>query len=280
MRRSRRSGALRERYPGALEAEGKRAPVFAEKSLADHRASGILRTGMGRPAMHKIEIAQQAIDISLRRRGQVHPFTTIEPRKTALLVVDMQTGFIAPGAVAEIPMAREIVPNINRLAAALRELGGSVIWIVSTYGPGAERDWTTFFNFIITGEAADRFRLAFQEGKPEHALWRELDRRPEDLLVSKNRLTPFADPAQALERLLRSRGVDTALIVGTVTNVCCECTARDAAMRNFKTIMISDANASRNDAEHNATLSIFLQAFGGVISTDAAIELIAQGSGS
>jgi ureidoacrylate peracid hydrolase len=66
--------------------------------------------------VHKIEIAQQAIDISLRRRGAVQPFATIEPLKTALLVVDMQTGFVAPGAVAEIPVAREIVPNINRLA--------------------------------------------------------------------------------------------------------------------------------------------------------------------
>ena len=93
----------------------------------------------------------------------------------------MQTGFVAPGAVAEIPVAREIVPNINRLADALRRAGGTIVWIVSTYGPGAERDWTTFFNFIITGEASDRFRLAFQEGKPEHTLWRELDRRPEDL---------------------------------------------------------------------------------------------------
>ena len=129
--------------------------------------------------MHKVEIAQQAIDISLRRRGAVQPFATIEPRKTALLVVDMQTGFVAPGAVAEIPVAREIVPNINRLANALRRAGGTIVWIVSTYGPGAERDWTTFFNFIITGEASDRFRLAFQEGKPEHTLWRELDRSPD-----------------------------------------------------------------------------------------------------
>lgn len=230
--------------------------------------------------MHIIEIAQQALDISLRRRGAVQPFATIEPLKTALLVVDMQTGFVAPGAVAEIPVAREIVPNINRLANALRQAGGTIVWIVSTYGPGAERDWTTFFNFIITGEASDRFRLAFQEGKPEHTLWRELNRRSKDLLVSKNRLTPFADPNQELERLLRSRGVDTALVVGTVTNVCCECTARDAAMRNFKTIMISDANASRNDVEHNATLSIFLQAFGGVLSTDEAVELISKGKRS
>jgi nicotinamidase-related amidase len=54
-------------------------------------------------------------------------------------------------------------------------------------------------------------------------------------------------------------------------------TARDAAMRNSKTVMISDANASRNEAEHNATLSSFLQAFGGVLSNDEAIKLIFQG---
>jgi ureidoacrylate peracid hydrolase len=226
--------------------------------------------------VHRIEIAQQAIDISLRRRGRVQPFATIESAKTALLVVDMQTGFVAPGAVGEIPVAREIVPNVNRLAGALRSAGGSVVWIVSTYGPGAQLDWPTFFNFVITGETSDRFRLAFAEGAPAHALWRELDRRPDDPIISKNRLTPFADPQRTLESLLRARGVEMVLVVGTVTNVCCECTARDAAMRNFKTIMISDANASRNDAEHNATLSIFLQAFGGVISTDEAISLIAQ----
>jgi ureidoacrylate peracid hydrolase len=229
-------------------------------------------------ALHQIEIAQQAIDVSLRRRGRVQPFPTIEARKTALLVVDMQTGFVAPGAVAEIPMARNIVPNINRLADGLRQAGGTVAWIVSTYGPGAERDWTTFFNYIITGEAADQFRLAFAEGRPEHALWHELDRRPADSLISKNRLTPFADPARKLELLLRESGIDMVLVTGTVTNVCCECTARDAAMRNFKTIMIADANASRNDTEHNATLSIFLQAFGGVIDTDEALRLIAGGT--
>jgi ureidoacrylate peracid hydrolase len=230
--------------------------------------------------MHKIEITRQAIDISVRRRGRVQPFVAIEPRKTALLVVDMQTGFLAPGAVAEIPAAREIVPNINRLASALRRAGGTVVWIVSTYGPGAEKDWPTFFNLIMTGESSDRFRLAFQEGRPEHTLWRELERHAEDPVVSKNRLTPFADPSRKLETMLISRDIDMALIVGTVTNVCCECTARDAAMRNFKTIMISDANASRNDMEHNATLSIFLQAFGGVISTDEAIAMLERGNGS
>lgn len=229
--------------------------------------------------MHKIEISQQALDLSLRRRGRVQPYTSIEPARTALLVVDLQTGFVAPGALAEIPVACAIVPNVNRLARALRGAGGLVVWIVSTYGAGAERDWPSFFNYVTTGEMSERFRLAFAPGRPEHALWHELDRQPADVVVSKNRMTPFADPARVLETLLRERGIGMVLVTGTVTNVCCESTARDAAMRDFKTVMVSDANASRNDDEHNATLSIFLQAFGGVLTTEEAVAMIKAGAG-
>jgi hypothetical protein len=64
------------------------------------------------------------------------------------------------------------------------------------------------------------------------------------------------------------QGYDTVLITGTVTNVCCESSARDAMMLNFKTIMVSDANATRTDEEHNATLSTFYAIFGDVMDTD------------
>jgi ureidoacrylate peracid hydrolase len=227
--------------------------------------------------MHKIEIPHETIALSLQRRGHVQPFRSIDPRKTALLVVDMQTAFLAPGGSAEVPMAREIVGNINRLSQTLRAAGGIVVWIVSTYGVGAKADWNTFFSFVLTGEASERFRLALAEGAPGHALWPDLIRAPDDLMISKNRLTPFVDPLQSLELLLRSRGIDMVLVTGTVTSVCCESTARDAAMRNFKTIMIADANAGRSDLEHNATLSIFLQAFGGVTDTEETVRLIAVG---
>jgi ureidoacrylate peracid hydrolase len=150
-----------------------------------------------------------------------------------------------------------------------------VVWVVSTYGPGAEADWNVFFDFILAGDASRRFRLALTEGRPEHALWSDLDRSPQDILFAKKRLTPFAEPSRSLELPLRARGIEMLLVTGTVTSVCCECTARDAAMRNFKTIMIADANAARSDQEHNATLSVFLQAFGGVIDTDETLRLIA-----
>jgi ureidoacrylate peracid hydrolase len=57
-----------------------------------------------------------------------------------------------------------------------------------------------------------------------------------------------------------------------VTNVCCESSARDAMMLNFKTVMVSDGNAARTDAEHNATLASFYSVFGDVMDTNFLIE--------
>ena len=73
---------------------------------------------------------------------------------------------------------------------------------------------------------------------------------------------------------MRAQGFDTVLITGTVTNVCCESSARDAMMLNFKTIMVSDANAALTDAEHNATLASIYSTFGDVMDTDFLIECL------
>jgi hypothetical protein len=79
--------------------------------------------------VHKIAISQAALDRMTARIGKLHPFDTIDPRKAALLVIDMQNYFVKPGHQGEIPLAREIVPNINRLAASFRQHGGHVVWI-------------------------------------------------------------------------------------------------------------------------------------------------------
>jgi ureidoacrylate peracid hydrolase len=70
--------------------------------------------------MHKIAISPAALERITRRMGKLHPFDSMTPGKTALLVIDMQNYFVKPGHQGEIPTAREIVPNINRLAAGLR----------------------------------------------------------------------------------------------------------------------------------------------------------------
>ena len=67
---------------------------------------------------------------------------------------------------------------------------------------------------------------------------------------------------------MRARGFDTVLITGTVTNVCCESSARDANMTNFRTIMVSDGNAALSQEEHDASLTAFYNTFGDVMDTD------------
>jgi ureidoacrylate peracid hydrolase len=68
------------------------------------------------------------------------------------------------------------------------------------------------------------------------------------------------------------------MIVGTLTNVCCESSARDAMMLNYRLLFVSDANAALSDAEHNATLGTILRVFGDVATTDEAIALLSDKS--
>ena len=108
--------------------------------------------------MHKIAISPAALDRMTRHMGKLHPFDTIAPRKTGLLVIDMQNYFVKPGHQGETPLAREIVPNINRLAADLRQRGGHVVWIRNGTRDTRE-SWSTLHENLMTPERVER-RLA------------------------------------------------------------------------------------------------------------------------
>ena len=84
----------------------------------------------------------------------------------------------------------------------------------------------------------------------------------------------FLPESSDLAERLRTQGFDTALVVGTVTNVCCESSARDAMMMNFRTIMVSDGSSAFTDHEHTATLAAFYAIFGDVMDTDTVCRLL------
>ena len=78
--------------------------------------------------MHQLGILDEVRErLILRRRG-VAVFDRLNPRRTAHIVVDLQNGFMAPGQVAEVPVARAIVSNVNRISSALRAAGGLVVF--------------------------------------------------------------------------------------------------------------------------------------------------------
>jgi ureidoacrylate peracid hydrolase len=221
---------------------------------------------------------QEVLDRVAKRRGKFRALDRADPRKTALVVVDMQNAFLMPGvAHALCEMAPSIVPNINRLAGALRDAGGAVVWVRTTATPECLTEWSQYYEHLTSAQQQKRIE-ALADGSKGHEFWPELDIRRDDLIVTKLRYSAFIQGASDLEAQLRSRGIDTVLITGTVTGVCCESTARDAMMRNFRTIMISDGNAAGTDQDHANSLIAFYLTFGDVETTEATIAHLRAGT--
>lgn len=222
--------------------------------------------------MHKVVIPEHIRARVLKRQGRWNVHDDVPARKTAFVVVDMQNYFMAPGQQVEIPAARQIVPNVNRLAEALRKAGGLVVWIRTISNEDSFSSWSHFHDVLNTPQRKARRHEALQDGAFGSLLWPGLDVRPEDLVVAKTRYSAFIQGSSNLEAELRKRAITAVWIGGTSTNTCCESTARDAMLLDFRTTMVSDANADHNDAEHNATLINFCINFGDVASTEDLVQ--------
>jgi ureidoacrylate peracid hydrolase len=215
-------------------------------------------------------IRQEIIDRVMARRGRLHLYDRLDPKRTALVVIDMQNAFVAPGAPVEVPAARDIVKHINRLASELRKRGVPVIWVLHQNAD----DWDGFFGVFVKPEARAAATKALSAGSEMQKPWRELDIAAGDIKTSKSRYSAFIGPSSPLAGVLREKGIDTLLIAGTKTNVCCECTARDAMMLDYKVVMLSDCTAALSDEEHRATLENVIQQFGDVLTADEALKLL------
>jgi ureidoacrylate peracid hydrolase len=143
---------------------------------------------------------QSIVDRVVARRGREHVHDALDPARTALVVVDMQNAFMLPGvAHALCPMAEKIVPNINRLAQAVRTTGGTVIWIKTTFKDDALKNWSTYFEMVKPEQGARRV-AALTAGSKGHELWAALDVRADDLIVEKNRFSAFIQGRQILPK--------------------------------------------------------------------------------
>ena len=223
--------------------------------------------------MHPYTLPASVKERVIRRQGKLTSHDTIDAGRTALVVVDMQNYFVAEGFPLEIPLAREIVPNINRLARALRAAGGSVVWI-QTSSANALKYWANHHKYMLAPERSDT-RLAHLDEQAEgFALYPKLEPLPTDLRVKKTTYSAFTPDASDINGRLRSRGIESLIITGTATNVCCESTARDAMMHDYRVVMVADGNASFSDEEHTATLNNFALFFGDVLTTDEVIARI------
>ena len=225
--------------------------------------------------MHEIAIRQEIIDRVMKRRGRVHLFERLDPAKTAAVYIDMQVTFLEPGAPVEVPTARAIVPAINRLNRQLRARGVRIYWVAhaNTSRDGGS-DWRGFFDHFVSEEARARTIAGLAPGAEGQKLWPALEIAETDAVLFKNRYSALIPGSSPLERMVRSHGIEALLIGGTKTDVCCESTARDAMMLDFKTVMIADCCAALSDEEHRDALETVIQQFGDVMTADEVLAAL------
>ena len=193
----------------------------------------------------------------LARQGVLHPYDTLDAASTAFVVVDLQNYYTQPGYQGECAPARGIFGQVNRLAAAVRAKGGKVVWI-KTSADGADQFWSHHHRHMLTPERSARRLKELSASHAGFGMPEALDVRDGDLTVVKRCYSALAPGSSELDAVLKAHGIRTVLIGGTVTNVCCESTARDAMMMDYATVMVDDALSAFTPQEHAQALQNWL----------------------
>jgi ureidoacrylate peracid hydrolase len=201
----------------------------------------------------------------------------LEPGRTALLVVDMQRGFVEPGEALQVPPAREIVPAIAGLLDGFRRKGLPVAFTEFTYSPavpllvgalhpehqpappGAPRGFGLPSSSCLEGTASARTIDA-------------LAPRPDEPVIRKRWYDGFA--GTELDGALRARGVTSLVITGTMTDICVLATVVGAFNREYRITVVADGVATLWPEIQRATLDIVGRAFGRVVQSSRVLDTI------
>jgi len=212
---------------------------------------------------------QYVIDRVMKKRGRRRVFERFEPRESALIVIDMQEFY-----VRDVPTAVAILPTINRLARSFRERGARVAWVKMVAGDNGRSLWPLYHDYFFTLENARRHRDSLTKGHPGQELHADLHPQPGDIYAEKQRFSAFIPKYSDLPQQLEALGIRNVAIAGMLTNFCCETSARDAMMLDYRVAMITDANAARFDDDHDAGFPTVYQSFGDVVTADELLDEI------
>lgn len=218
--------------------------------------------------------------------GLLPPFR-LEPRRTALIVVDLQyasgsrthglgrrlqeSGREGEGSYRFDRIESTVVPNVRRLLAAARATGTRVVYLTV----GSQMPDYSDLPRHMRGLAE---WVGNTTGRREHEILDEVAPRPGELVLNKTTTSGFN--SAPLDHTLRAWGVASLVIVGISTNSCVETTARDAADLGYETLVVEDACGAARQEFHEATLVSIRRQFGRVASTDEVIAELSSREGA
>jgi biuret amidohydrolase len=210
----------------------------------------------------------------------------LDPARTALVIVDMQRYFtqpsfpftdlfekMSPGVCAGYlrRVEKNVIPSIRCLLDQFRKNGSLVVFTAVGTETKDGRDLACWARALDeAGLSLLGTRIHPPVGDPSWQIDPALEPRPGEIVVNKLSAGTFA--TTNLAEQLRSRGVDRVVITGVVTDVCVSTTAREAADRDFKVVVVSDACTTFSEKLHQANLET-LHVFGWVKATDDVLRM-------
>ncbi len=193
---------------------------------------------------------------------------TFDKERCVLVVIDMQNDFVLDGAIMQVKEAGRQVPKIQKLIATCRELSIQIIYTVHKTDPAYCPLEIASFPWLADA--------GMREGTDGIKVVDDLKPEPGDIVIYKRRFSAFYQTD--LEMILRNTGnppVDTLIICGTVTNICCESTARDAFFRDYKVVFGSDICSTDDPDVQLATLKN-MEIFGRTMDCETIIKSLKE----
>ena len=210
---------------------------------------------------------------------QFNPGFVLDPRTVALVVVDMQyasgsrdhglgrslkaRGQEALGAYRYDRIERTVVPTIQRLLAFFRARGLRLVYLTV----GSE---LPDYSDLLPHMRGMATLVGNTEGRREHEILDELRPRPGEAVINKTTMSAFH--SSGFERLLRSWGMEQLLFTGVSTNSCVEGTARDAADRGYRCLLVEDGCGAASQRLHDASCENFQRLLGRVAPSAAVMD--------
>ena len=180
---------------------------------------------------------------------------TINPATTALVLIEFQNEFTSPGgvlhdAVAEVMDSTGMLGNTTALVDKARKAGVTIMHAPITFAPGygeLTRHPYGILKGVVDGNA-------FVKGTWGAAIVDDLTPATGDILIEGKRgLDTFA--STNLDFILRSKGIDTIILAGFLTNCCVESTMRSGYENGYRVITLTDCTAATSTAEHENAIA-------------------------
>jgi len=194
----------------------------------------------------------------------------LKMNRTALVVVDMQNDYCSGrGALAmsgmDVSNMERRAPKIASFLESCRKLG---IFIVHT-----RMTHSSFTDTPSWKRRSGGLPIARENswGSRRYDKLPALEPRPGEYVITKHRYSAFLNTG--LEQVLRAKAISTVLFAGATTNVCVECTARDAAMLDFNVVLVKDCTATYDDVLQSASETNIQNHFGFVLSSSEILKL-------